>query len=110
MPARIVLLIAINIITGVALIAAGAPPRFVPKEGFVPNAEVAVKIAEAVLIPVFGQQVLSERPFKARLEAEAWIVEGTLNCGGHVGGCDGGAAEVRISKKSGEILRMIHYK
>jgi hypothetical protein len=95
-------------VAGITLIAGDEPSGFVPRDGFVPNAEVAVKIAEAVLIPVFGkQQVLSERPFKARLEGELWIVEGTLNCAGI---CDGGTAEVRISKKSGEIIRMIHGK
>ena len=41
----------------------GAAPRSVtPKNGFVPTAEVAVAIAEAVLVPVYGKQLInSER-------------------------------------------------
>ena len=83
---------------------------FKPKDGYVPNAETAVKIAEAVLVPVYGEKkILSERPFKATLREDTWTVEGTLPCpaGKH---CLGGTAVVMISKTSGEILRMMHYK
>jgi hypothetical protein len=85
---------------------------FRPKEGFVPNAETAVKVAEAVLIPVYGEKrILDERPFKAKLSGDVWTVEGTVPCDGPPGvSCPGGAAEVRISKTSGQILFMMHYK
>jgi len=83
-------------------------PVFTPKDGFVPNAETAVKIAEAVLIPVYGEnQVLSERPFKATLEGDSWTVQGTLQCAPD---CDGGTALVKISKSTGQILQMFHTK
>ena len=86
-------------------------PSFHPKDGFVPNAETAVRVAEAVLIPVYGEkQVLSERPFKATLEGDAWSVEGALHCGGAGKNCNGGTAVVKISKGSGQILLMAHYK
>lgn len=98
-----------------AVIVAGAhsqtllQPSFTPKDGFVPNAETAVKVAEAVLTPVYGEKkILSERPFNASLEGDVWTVSGTLNC--RVPQCNGGAAVVKISKSSGTILHMIHYK
>jgi hypothetical protein len=82
-------------------------PSFQPKEGYVPNAETAVKIAEAVLIPVYGEkEIISERPFKAVLADNIWRVSGTFHC--DAARCFGGVAEVNISKKSGQILRMIH--
>jgi len=82
---------------------------FQPKSGFVPNAETAVKIAEAVLIPVYGKkQILSERPFNATLEGDVWTVSGTLHCGAPH--CMGGTAVVKISESSGQILQMVHYK
>lgn len=31
-----------------------------PKDGFVPDAKTAVKVAEAVLIPVYGEKKISE--------------------------------------------------
>jgi hypothetical protein len=79
-----------------------------PKDGFVPNAETAVKIAEAVLIPVYGEKKISEeRPFQATQQHNIWRVTGTLNCAPN---CKGGTAEVRISKTTGEILFVGHYK
>ena len=82
------------------------PPSSQPK---VPNAETAVKVAEAALIPVYGKkQILSERPFKATLEGDVWTVVGTLHCGAPQ--CTGGTAEVKISESSGKILHMAHYK
>lgn len=82
---------------------------FKPENGFVPNAETAVKIGEAVLIPVYGEATINrERPFKATRQGEVWRVTGTLNCGATE--CEGGTAVVRISKTSGEILFMGHYK
>jgi hypothetical protein len=87
-------------------------PSFRPKDGFIPNAETAVKVGEAVLIPVYGEKtILNERPFKATLHRDEWTVEGTVPCDGPVGvSCKGGAALVRISKTSGQILFMMHYK
>ena len=42
-----------------------------PAGGYVPDALTAVKIAEAVLVPVYGEQkIASERPFKAKLDGE----------------------------------------
>jgi hypothetical protein len=84
-------------------------PSFKPRDGFVPNAETAVKIGEAVLIPVYGKNtILHEEPFHATREGDVWTVAGTLNCGAPQ--CWGGTAVVKISKTSGEILSMIHYK
>ena len=86
-----------------------------PKHGFVPDSITAVKIAEAVLIPVYWkEQIESERPFKAVLENGVWTVDGTLHCPDGKGGvttmCVGETAEVKMSKTDGRILRVIHYK
>jgi len=100
----------------VTLLGAGAGARsFAPRNGFVSDSATAVKIAEAVLIPAYGkEEVESERPFKAKLENGGWIVDGTLHCRDSKGqesqGCDGGTAEVRLSKADGRILSMIHYQ
>jgi len=87
-------------------------PMFVPKEGFVPDATTAQIIAEAVLIPIYGKEtVLSERPFKAILKGNFWIITGSVRCEAPTGAvCPGGAAEVKISKKSGQILSVSHYQ
>jgi NTF2 fold immunity protein len=87
-----------------------------PKDGFVADSQTAVKIAEAVLIPVYGEeQIRSEEPFTAQLKGDVWTVGGTLRCPDGKGGftttdCDGGVAVVRLSKADGRVLFMMHYK
>ncbi len=86
-----------------------------PPSGFVPDSKTAGKIAEAVLMPVYGEkQIESERPFIAKLKGNIWTVSGTLRCsdgkGGTTTACDGGTAEVRIAKDNARILSMIHYQ
>ncbi len=86
-----------------------------PPGGFVPDALTAVKVAEAVLIPVYGEkQIELERPFHAVLQGDSWTVSGTLRCpdgkGGMTTDCVGGVAEVHISKRDARILAMIHGK
>src|SRR5436190_23419308 len=65
------------------------------EQGFVPDEATAVRIAEAVLIPIYGQESLNkEKPFKATLTNEIWTVKGTLQKG-----FKGGVAVVELSKK-----------
>jgi len=91
--------------------ALGIPKSVAPKEGFVPTATVAVAIGEAVLIPVYGkQQIASERPFKATLSGGVWDVTGSLHCIPADSPCPGGTAQVKISKRTGEILFLTHYQ
>ena len=83
-----------------------------PPSGYVPDATTAVKIAEAVLVPVYGEQkVISERPFIATLDGHVWTVAGTLYCGdGKSEMCAGGTATVKLSTDDARVLFMIHYK
>jgi hypothetical protein len=88
---------------------------FTPTDGFVPDSQTAVKVAEAVLIPVYGEkQICSEEPFTAELKGAVWTVGGTLRCpdgkGGFTTDCDGGVAVVKLSKTDGRVLFMLHYK
>lgn len=76
---------------------------FKPKDGFVPNEATAIKIAEAVWLPIYGESIYEERPFGARLEDGIWIVTGSLP-----EGWLGGVAECEISKDTSEILRISH--
>lgn len=76
-----------------------------PKGGFVPDESTAVRIGEAAAIAHYGEKTISEeRPFRARLYGDTWIVKGTL----HPQGADGGTAVIKISKIDGRILFMMH--
>jgi hypothetical protein len=60
-----------------ALFSVLAQAQYAPKDGFVPDAKTAVKIAEAVLIPVYGEnKIESERPFGNWLFSLARIMRG----------------------------------
>jgi hypothetical protein len=78
----------------------------VPSNGFVPDEKTAIKIAEAVWIPIYGdKQIQSEKPFVASLKNGVWTVEGSLPKD-----WDGGVAIAEISKRDGRILRVSHGK
>ena len=86
------------------LLAFARPHSYTPPNGFVPDEKTAIRIAEAVLTPIYGErQIESERPFIATLRGDVWAVTGYLPPG-----TLGGVAEIRISKKSGKILSVTH--
>ena len=105
----------IAVYCGLFLIASATAQGYMPKSGYVPDSNTAVKIAEAVLVPVYGEkQILAERPFTAKLTEGVWTISGTLRCPDGAGGttthCVGGVAVVRVSKLDGRILYMMHGK
>jgi hypothetical protein len=90
----------------------------VPKKGYVPDSATAIKIAEAVLIPVYGQgKFESQKPFSATLKDDVWTVSGTLYCAAGQSReqrkipppCQG-ILEVLISKSDAHILDMLPHK
>lgn len=77
---------------------------YVPPAGFVPDSRTAVAIAEAVLIPIYGQDgIQKQKPLLPRLKGGKWTVIGQLKKGWL-----GGVALVVIDKKTGRILRVSH--
>lgn len=76
----------------------------IPANGYVPNAETAIKIAKAVLVNYIGaDDIKGEEPFKAELlKGKVWIVTGT-----HPKGVFGGAPYMEIRKKDGKIILMM---
>jgi hypothetical protein len=77
----------------------------IPKEGFVPNEQTAIAIGEAVATALYGgEQVATERPFRARLRGDVWTVKGTLR----PTGAFGGTAVIQVSKRDGRVLFAVH--
>lgn len=81
-------------------------PRVVPSNGFVPDEVTAVRIAEAIWLPIYSERVLRQKPFKATLKNGVWHVKGTLPAWARVGG----TAIAEIAKADGRILRISHGK
>ncbi len=77
-----------------------------------PDEKTAVRIAEAVLIPIYGEgHIKGERPFTARLEGSRWIVKGTLPKSPNPHELVvGGTAMAEIGKVDGRIIAVYHLK
>jgi hypothetical protein len=94
-----------------ALVAQTAKHSVQPKDGFVPDARTATKIAVAVWEPIYGEaKIAGEKPYKARLDTNGvWTVEGSLPTS-VLGNVKGGVASAEIAKSDGRILRVSHGK
>ncbi len=97
---------------GVALLAAvvfaqePSSHSYVPKDGFVPDAQTAIRIAEAVWIPIYGEATIARaKPFKAELRGSVWLVTGSLPPHSV-----GGVVLAEVAKENGCILRISHGK
>ncbi len=82
-----------------------AKESYIPKEGYAPDAKTAIKIAEAVLVPIYGKKTINcEKPLKAELIDGIWHVTGTMPKGFTLGG----VATIEINKMDGKISNVIH--
>ncbi|MEY3499759.1 MAG: hypothetical protein RL308_1428 [Bacteroidota bacterium] len=72
----------------------------------VPNQETAIKIAEAIWLPIYGEKIYKYKPFIATLkEDKIWEVTGTLN-----DAKKGGTPYIEIQKSDCKILKVTHGK
>lgn len=78
---------------------------YCPKDGFIPDKETAISVAEIVLVKIYGKEVLSQRPFLVTLKDNIWIIEGYLEKD-----MDGGVAYIEIDKQTGQIRKVVHTK
>ena len=73
------------------------------KPPYVPDEATAIRIAEAVWLPIYGKGIYEERPFRAELVKDVWIVIGSLPRSS-----PGGVPIARISREDGRILQVTH--
>jgi hypothetical protein len=75
-----------------------------PSQGIVPDEGTAVKIAEAVFSPIFGEDEVNKYlPYHAQLMDGIWTVYGTLAPGSR-----GGTPQMTIQKKDGRVIEVWH--
>jgi len=69
------------------------------------NENVALEIAETVLVATYGERVLKEKPFYINYDKRrgAWVISGRMNSDSL-----GGVATIVIRKKDGKILKITH--
>jgi hypothetical protein len=74
------------------------------QKGLIQREETAKKIAESIWIPMYGESILEERPYSAKLIGDSiWIVEGTLH-----EETLGGVARIEIRKLDCKVLKIAH--
>jgi len=103
-----------SIICAALLLAVAQAQSYEPKNGFVPDMPTAIRIAKAVLIPIYGRERMeSEELFNVEFKDGVWTVSRPVRC---ADGTDNatkmcnGTAEVKLSKKDGRILEMTHHR
>lgn len=75
------------------------------KDGYVPDESTAIKIAEAIWLPIYGDKIQENKPFRASLSGDSiWVVTGTVHTS------EGGVPFALIQKKDGKILDVYHEK
>jgi len=75
----------------------------------IPNERTAQAVAEAVLIPIYGNlEIQKQKPFKVILEKDVWRISGILPEGRDGEVVIGGTAEILISKKDGRVIEITH--
>jgi len=73
-----------------------------PKNGYVPDEKTAVKIAEAVLTPIYGKDNMRKaEPFQAISRNGVWTVFSTPKSPFTKGG---GTPEIKINQRTAAIL------
>jgi hypothetical protein len=76
------------------------------KNDLVPDEITAIKIAEAIWLPIYGDRIYDKKPFVAKLtSSNIWIVEGSLDPSSL-----GGVPYIEIQKKDCKILKVTHEK
>ena len=71
----------------------------------VPDTETAIKIAEAIWLPLYGNEIYKDKPFLAELKNDSiWIVKGSMSSD------KGGVPYIEISKKDCRIITVYHEK
>jgi len=80
--------------------------NFKPTDGYVSNADTAIRIAVAIWEPIYGKEKIERQaPYQAELNDGIWTVRGLLH-----GDQPGGEALAEIAKDDGRILRVSHGK
>lgn len=75
----------------------------------VPDENTAKKIAEAIWLPIYGERILKQRPYKAIESNDIWIVRGIIpELYRDDPNVRGGTAYIQISKKDAKVLKVTH--
>lgn len=108
--------ITLTYLTVMFILVSGKSPDY--KMQLVPNEVTAIKIAEAVWLPIYGLNIYDKMPFIANLQGDTvWHVKGTLKPSGWsvdkqgdsvLTITTGGVPHIRLRKDNGCIIDVYH--
>ena len=77
---------------------------YTPPNGFIPDSITAVRVAAAILYPIYGErQIRSELPLVASQSGGVWTVHGSLRPQSL-----GGVAQIWLTKRDARVIRVTH--
>ncbi|WP_162898937.1 YbbC/YhhH family protein [Ralstonia solanacearum] len=78
----------------------------IPEKGVIPDEQTAKKVAEAILVSIYGQEAIErQKPFRVVLLCNIWIVTGYLPPDQL-----GGVFRIEIAKQDGHVIQVMHGK
>lgn len=79
---------------------------FIPEQGFVSDETTAMTIAEAILVPIYGKDVIErQKPFVVSLSGNVWTITGSLPKD-----ILGGVFFIQISRQDARVITLTHGK
>ena len=83
-------------------LAQNVPGIFECNGGVVANKETAIRIAEAILFPVYGESAIrGQQPYQVTLKDGKWIVDGTVRPG-----FAGGSFHIIILQRDARVVKI----
>jgi hypothetical protein len=81
------------------------PELFERKGGLIPDKQTAVRIAEAILFPIYGERnIRMQRPYQIKLRNGKWIIDGAPLPPGFAGG----SLHIVILQRDARVLEIFH--
>jgi hypothetical protein len=103
------LLIALAILASSSLFCQNVPALFDRRGGLVPDEQTAIKIAEAILFPIYGETTIrGEKPYVVKLADGKWTIDGSMPKPKSREIIVGGTFHIVISQRDGQVLEIGH--
>ena len=102
-------LAAVLVFTSTLLPGQNVPALFERPGGLVPDEQTAIKIAEAVLFPIYGEKtILDQKPYVVKLTDGRWSIDGSMPKSRPDNPVVGGTFHIIISQRDARVLEMGH--